>query len=172
MNTKRGVARRFAIVAAATGLVAVGGCAKSPTVVNVTVGADETVPSLLLLHSTITLPGAPQTAVINKIVSPYEGDGGLAGPFVFPMLFPVAVPAGWAGEVVITIDGVDWHDDATVLATGTTSATATREQTTTASVTLTPVASGGGGGGDGGALTDGGDAGTEGGSSGDAGSPD
>lgn len=170
MNTKRRAIRGLAILTAATGLVAAGGCAKSPTVVNVTVDVDATVPSVLLLHSTITLPGAPQTGTINKIVSPYEGDGGLAAPFVFPMLFPVAVPAGWAGEVVITIDGVDWHDDTTVLATGMTSATATREQTTVAAVTLTAVATGGTGGGDGGALTDA--ASTDGGPPGDAGSPD
>lgn len=170
MNTTCGVARGLAILAAATGLLAAGGCAKSPTEVNVTVEVDQTAPPIRLLHSRIALQSAPQTVAIHKIASRYEGDAGLAAPFVFPMLYPVPVPSGWAGDVVIIVNGVDWHDDTTVLATGTTSATVTRQQTTAASVTLTAVATGGG---DGGVLSDAGDAsGTEVDAPGDAGSSD
>jgi hypothetical protein len=150
MNTKRGVAGGLAILAAVTCLATAGGCAKSPTVVNVQVAVDDTVAPLVLLRSRIALQSDPAYAAINDIVSRYEGDGGLAGPFIFPMLFPVAVPTGWAGDVVITVEGLNWQDGK-VAATGTTSATATREQTTEAAVTLTGVAPSGT---DGGTITD------------------
>jgi hypothetical protein len=174
MNTKRGTARRLTLLGAAACLAAGAGCAKSPTVVNVLVATDETVPPLVLLRSSIALPADPETIRTNSIVSLYEIDGGLTGPFVFPMLFPVAVPSGWSGDVVITVDGLDGQDGKTVTATGMTSATATREQTTDAALTLTGVAPSGNG--DAGVLTDasaGGDAaGSDGAAAGDAGTPD
>jgi hypothetical protein len=128
------------------------GCAKSPTLINVQVSADDTVPPMMILRSKIAREADPLTAVPNEILSrSYSGDAGSPDPFRFPLLLPVAVPSGWSGAMTITVEGLSW-DTGAVIATGSTAATATRETTTEAMLTLIGVPGQGGegdGGGDG-----------------------
>lgn len=159
--------------AVAIGLVAATACAKAPTVVNVQLSADTTVPPLLLLRTTIARPALPDVVASTTFLSrAAKGEAGLPGPFVFPLVLPVNVPPGWAGDVEIVVEGLS-SDTAEVVARGRASATAVRETTTEASAALTAVS--GGGGTDGGATADGGADGKVtpgGGDGGDAGSPD
>jgi hypothetical protein len=148
--------------------LALSGCAKSPSVIDVQITADGTVPAVLLLQSTVVRESAPSTPSILKWVSPTGGDpdAGRPGGFPFPLLLHVSVHPSWSGPVSVTVEGLDYDDPRKIIATGTTQATVVPEQTTTAALSLTGVSMGSGG--DGG----GGDSGADAGVAGDGASPD
>lgn len=131
---------------------ALGGCAKSPTRVLVTLSGDGTVPPFAILRGSVARDSDAVPYPAIAVVAPAFGDtdADRPGPYTLPLDFMVPIPAGWSGPVNITVDGLDW-DTNKVLATGTTAATATPEQTTRASLTLkgVPGGSSGDGGSDG-----------------------
>lgn len=143
------------------------GCAKPPSAIDVQITADDTVPIVTLLRSTVVRLSSPSTPATLKWVSAggADPDAGTGG-FPFPLLLHVNINPGWEGPVTLTVDGLAYDVKDKVIATGTTQATVVKEQTTTASLSLTGVAGGGGGGGMGG------DAGSEAGAPTDAGAPD
>lgn len=132
--------------------LALGGCAKSPTRVLVTLSGDGTVPPFAILRGSVARDANAVGHTTVAVVAPVFGDSDAdrPAPFSLPLDFLVPIPTGWSGSVNITVDGLDW-DTNKVLATGTTVATATSEQTTRASLTLkgVPGGSSGDGGSDG-----------------------
>ena len=122
------------------------GCAKDVTSVMVTVSADDTVPSILILRSAVARADDLAHPVSSKRSSPYEGDAAdRPGPFLFPLLLPVTVDASLAGPVVVTMEGIDW-DTVAVIAQGSAAAVVAQKQAET-SLTLTATAGDGGDGG-------------------------
>jgi len=137
----------------------VSGCAKPPSTIDVQITADDTVPIVTLLRSTVVRVSDPSDPAILKWVSAGGGDPDAGtGGFAFPMVLHVGIHPGWNGPVTLTVDGLDFYDMTKVIATGTTETTVASEQTTTAALMLTGVFVGGGGG-DGGAGDAGGDSG-------------
>ena len=127
-----------------------GGCAKDATSVLVTVSADATVPSILILRSAVARADDPANPSSSNRSSPYEGDAAdRPGPFLFPLLLPVTVDASLAGPVVVTVEGIDW-DTAAVNARGSAAAVVVAQKQTETSLmlTATPIDGGDAGGPD------------------------
>jgi len=143
------------------------GCAKPPSAIDVHITADDTVPLVTLLRSTVVRASDPSSPAVLKWVAAggADPDAGVGG-FLFPMVLHVGIHPTWSGPVSLTVDGLDFYVTDKVIATGTTQATIVSEQTTTASLTLTGVPGGGGGAGDAGA-----DSGSDAGAAADAGAP-
>ena len=137
---------RFLLFAA---LAAAAGCAQSTTVVLTSVDVDLTVPPLLLLRTTLTSASNPALTSSSAIRSLAQGDAqDRPAPFVFPLVLPISAGPSFAGEAIITVDGLDWVSMA-VIATGRMTATVVAGQRTTVELIMTGV--GVAGGGDGGA---------------------
>jgi hypothetical protein len=136
--------RRCAVAALAAGLLGAG-CAKDATSVVVTVDADGTVPPLLILRTTVARAADPATQSSAERTSPYSSDAAdRPGPFLFPLDLDVTVDSGFAGAVVVTVEGLDWDTHA-VTARGSGPATVVAQKSTTASLTLAGVVNTGGG---------------------------
>jgi hypothetical protein len=132
------------------------GCAKSPTEILTTVSVEDTVPPLLLLRATVARVSDPTHAASFSLFSLAPGDASdRPGPYFFPRAVPIGVSATWAGDVIVTIEGLDW-DTSKILARGSTTARVAAEQTTEAALTMTNVADTGGGDAGGDAEHDGG----------------
>ncbi|HEY7372452.1 MAG TPA: hypothetical protein VIF57_09865 [Polyangia bacterium] len=133
-------ALRAAVAAAA--LLAGGGCAKDPTSVFVFMDADASVPPLLILRTTVTRAGDPSMQVSSERSSSVESDAAdRPGPFPFPFGLKLTVDPSFAGDVVVSVEGLDWDTHA-VLAGGSADAVVTAQQMTEASLTLEPVRGG------------------------------
>ena len=146
------------VVAAVATPVALGSCAKSPTVILVEISADDTAPPVLLLRTTVARGSDPSQLATNLFGSLSRGDAAdRPAPYLFPMLLPINVPPDWSGAVTILVEGRDWNTYA-VNATGTTSVDLVPEHQNQAMLTLTGV--GGGGDTDGGTGGDRGDDGS------------
>jgi len=140
-------AAAFAI--AVLGVVAAGGCAKSPTVLLTTLLTEPAVPPLLLLKTLVVSDTDPAKQAVSSLFSLAIGDAtDRPAPYHFPLVLPVPVPVSLAGAVTITVEGQDW-DTYAVIARGVGKADVVKEQQTSVSLTLTPVtpSSGGDGGG-------------------------
>jgi hypothetical protein len=130
----------LAVATLATALSIGAGCAKDPTAVSVTVNADTTVLPLLILRTIVTVPYDPAHTVSSERSSPYASDAGdRPGPFVFPLVIALTVDPSLAGDVTITVEGLDW-DTHIITAWGDTAASVVAEKTTDASLTLHPTA--------------------------------
>lgn len=131
------------------GLAALGlsGCAKPPSLIDVRITADETVPLVTLLRSTVVRASDPSTPSVLRWVSAGgpDPDAAMAG-FPFPLSLQVMINPSWSGPVSLTVDGLDFYVTDKVIATGTTEANVVKEQTTTAALTLRGLPGGGGGG--------------------------
>jgi hypothetical protein len=130
------------------------GCASSPTTVLTDVGADATVPPILILQLEVARTANPSDMVMSLVQSFGLSDAtDRPGPFIFPLAIPLGVDPRFAGDVTVTVNGIDWDTNA-VIATGSAQAQVVPQQQTTAMLTLTavPPSSSGDGGGD--AATD------------------
>jgi hypothetical protein len=129
------------------------GCASSPTTVLTDVGADATVPPILILQLEVARTANPSDMVMSLVQSLGLSDAtDRPGPFTFPLAIPLGVDPRFACAVTITVNGIDWDTNA-VIATGSAQAQVVPQQQTTAMLTLTAVPpSSGGDGGDGGAA--------------------
>lgn len=134
------------------------GCAKNPTVVvtEVSVGAD--VPALLQLRATIASATNPSLTVSSSFSSLFKGDAAdRPAPYVFPLRLSLNVPPEMEGDVVITVEGLEWITNV-VVAKGSGPGQVMKQKTTMATVTLAPfsggVPDGGGDGGDAGSGQD------------------
>jgi hypothetical protein len=137
MTVDRRQALRAAVAAAV--MLAAGGCAKDPTSVFVVIGADASVPPLMILRTTVTRAGDPSMQVSSERSSSVESDAAdRPGPFPFPFGLKLTVDPSLAGDVVVSIEGLDWDTHA-VLAGGSADAVVTPQQMTEASLTLEPV---------------------------------
>jgi hypothetical protein len=124
-------------------LAIAAGCAKDATAVVVTVDADATAPPILILRTTVARVDDPSTRSSSSRASTYAGDAAdRPGPFLFPFDLSLTVDPIYVGEVVITVDGIDWDTQA-VTASGSTSAVVAAQKMTAASVTLAPIRTGG-----------------------------
>jgi hypothetical protein len=133
-------ALRAAVAAAA--LLAAGGCAKDPTSVFVLMDADPSVPPLMILRTTVTGAGDPSMKTSSERSSSAESDAAdRPGPFPFPFGLKLTVDPSFAGDVVVSVEGLDW-DTHTVLAGASADAVVTPQQMTEASLTLEPVRTG------------------------------
>jgi hypothetical protein len=122
--------------------IAIGGCAKSSTVVMTTVDVAPDVAPILLLRMTVTMSSDPGRTVSSAIRSLSLGDAvDRPAPFLFPLGLPVSVDPSFAGAVTITIEGLDW-DTHGVIASGSAPAEVVPEQRTQTSVTLAAVGTG------------------------------
>ena len=129
-------------VLAAAALLAAGGCAKDPTSVFVVIDADASVPPLMILRTTVTRAGDPSMQVSSERSSSVESDAAdRPGPFPFPFGLKLTVDPSFAGDVVVTIEGLDWDTHA-VLAAGSADAVIEAQGMTEASLTLEPVRGG------------------------------
>jgi hypothetical protein len=137
MTVDRRQALRAAV--AAVVLVAAAGCAKDPTSVFVVIGADASVPPLMILRTTVTRAGDASMKTSSERSSSAESDAAdRPGPFPFPFGMKLTVDPSFAGAVVVTIEGLDWDTHA-VLASGSADAVIEAQGMTEASLTLAPV---------------------------------
>ena len=126
------------------------GCASNPTTVLTDVGADASVPPILILQLEVARTANPSDTVMSLVQSLGLSDAtDRPGPFTFPLAIPLGVDPRFAGAVTVTVNGIDW-DTSAVIATGSAQAQVVPQQQTTAMLTLTAVPpSSGDGGGDG-----------------------
>jgi hypothetical protein len=144
-SLSRHAARITIALAAAASLAA--GCAKDSTTLFVGVSADTTVPPILILRTTITRADDPSVQSSTSRASPYAGDAAdRPGAYVFPVGLPLTVDPVFAGDVTVTVDGIDW-DTSAVIASASTAATIVAEKQTTATLTLEPIRTAGSDGG-------------------------
>jgi hypothetical protein len=138
--------------------IAAVGCAKNPTTILVAVGADATVPPLLILRTSVVSTEDPTRTTGSDQTSPETGDASdRPGPFALPLLVPLTVDPSLAGPVVVTVQGLDWDTHA-VIAVGSADAAVVGGHETNATVVLSAMGLPGADGG-----TDaGGDAGLDG----------
>ncbi|HZU82621.1 MAG TPA: hypothetical protein VE987_06880 [Polyangiaceae bacterium] len=130
---------RFAFAEIARVLTAttvLAGCAQSPTAVITVVGADDTVPPVALVQATVTSVSHPSLQSTAQAVSLRSGDGGMPGPFPFPIELYIGVDPSFAGDVEITVQALDWNTGA-VVAAGSVAAQVVAHDKTQATVTLT-----------------------------------
>jgi hypothetical protein len=152
------------------GMAAAAACSKTPSTVLTTVYVDDTVPPLLALQTVVARASDPTVQISAARQSPFPGDAAdRPAPFEFPLSLPVTMDPSFAGEVILTVNGLDW-DSGKVLASDHTLVQVIAGQQTTASVTLT--ATGGAGGAGGGAAGAGGGGRGMGGGAGGAASPE
>lgn len=161
-----GAARQVAPVRAVIGGIRVGallalglaagltGCAKKPTTVLADVSVDPAVPALLQLRISVARAADPSMVASNSYSSLFKGDAAdRPAPFSFPLKLSMNLPAEFAGDVIVTVAGLDWDTNA-VVARGSGTAEVVAEKTAMTTLTLTPVVGtnpdGGGDGGDGG----------------------
>ena len=124
---------------AAAALLTAGGCAKDPTSVFVVVDADPSVPPLMILRTAVARAGDPTMQTSSERSSSAESDAAdRPGPFPFPFGMKLTVDPSFAGNVVVSIQGLDWDTHA-VLAGGSTDAIIQAQGMTEASLTLEPV---------------------------------
>lgn len=132
---------------AAAALLTAGGCAKDPTSVFVVVDADPSVPPLMILRTAVARAGDPTMQTSSERSSSAESDAAdRPGPFPFPFGMKLTVDPSFAGDVVVSIEGLDWDTHA-VLAGGSTDAVIQAQGMTEASLTLEPVRGGAADGG-------------------------
>lgn len=142
------------VLAVAAVLALGAGCAKAPTSLGVTIDADPTVPPILNMRTTIARASDPTMRSSSERASPYASDAAdRPGPFVFPFAWKLTVDEGFAGPVVVSIEGLDWDTGATI-AGGSADAVVEAQQMTAAAVTLEPVRGGAGDGGTDSAASD------------------
>jgi hypothetical protein len=144
----RHAARVTAMVAGAVLAVVIAvGCAKESTSLFVGVDADPSVPPILILRTTVARVDDPSVQSSASRASPYASDAAdRPGPWLFPVGLPLTVDPVFAGDVTVTVDGIDW-DTSAVIASGDTSATIAAQKQTTASLTLEPIRTAGSDGG-------------------------
>ena len=129
----------LAAVLSLVGVLALEGCAKSPTVVMTQISVDDTVPPILQLRTTLSLDSDPSNVASNMFSSLFHGDAAdRPAPYRFPMLIQVAAPPDWSGPATIVVEGLDW-DTNKVNATGTAAAQVNAGQVSQAALTLTGV---------------------------------
>jgi len=127
---------------AAAALLTAGGCAKDPTSVFVVVDADPSVPPLMILRTAVARAGDPTMQTSSERSSSAESDAAdRPGPFPFPFGMKLTVDPSFAGNVVVSIQGLDWDTHA-VLAGGSTDAVIQAQGMTEASLTLEPIRGG------------------------------
>jgi cysteine-rich repeat protein len=132
--------RGLALVAAVT-LVAAGvlsGCSASPTVVFTTVQADPSAPPVLILRMTVISTANPGLTSDAQLRSQSDSSDAAdrPGPFVFPIYLPISVDPSFGGEVMVTVEGLDWDQPNEVTAAGSTTAQIVPKQQTDATLTL------------------------------------
>jgi hypothetical protein len=129
-------------LAAVLGTVAAaaGGCAKSPTAIDITVSADPTVPAVAILQVTMVQPANPAGATMGLFRSLLPDTDASAEPFQFPAHVTFGAPAAENGEADLTVEAIDYLGTQQVFASGTAATTIRRESTVGASVLLHPVA--------------------------------
>jgi cysteine-rich repeat protein len=130
-----------AAAAAALALPVVAGCAKDPTVVmtEVRVG-DENVPVFGVMRTSVARVSNPEQRAWSEAVSLFTvgtGDAAMPAPFALPRVLPVTMDESFAGQVIITVEGLAWNPERTVLASGSTTADAVAGQRTYATIVLT-----------------------------------
>jgi hypothetical protein len=136
-------AARVATIALAVAAALAAGCAKESTSLFVGVDADPSVPPILILRTTITRIDDPSVQSSTSRASPYSSDAAYRpGPWVFPVGLPLTVDPVFAGDVMVTVEGIDW-DTSAVIASGNTTATIVAQKQTTALLVLEPIRSGG-----------------------------
>jgi hypothetical protein len=119
-----------------------GGCAKDATTLTVSVYAEATVPSILILRTAVARADDLDQRASSDRSSPYASDAAdRPGPFVFPLSLPVTVDATFAGPVVVTVQGLDWDTNA-VIASGVGDGVVVAQKTTMVSLILVAVAVG------------------------------
>jgi hypothetical protein len=116
-----------------------GGCAKSPTAIDITVSADPTVPAVAILRVTMVQPTDPAGATMGLFRSLLTDTDASAEPFQFPAHVTFGAPAAENGEADLTVEAIDYLGDQQVFASGTASTTIRRESTVGASVVMHPV---------------------------------
>jgi hypothetical protein len=128
-----------AVLGSAAAAAAAGGCAKSPTAIDITVTADPTVPAVTILRVTMVQPADPAAATMGLFRSLLTDTDASAEPFHFPSHVTFGAPAAENGEAELTVEAVDYLDNQQVFASGTASTTIRRESTVGASVVMHPV---------------------------------
>lgn len=125
----------------ALGLAAAGpaGCAKKPTGVIADVSVDPAVPPLLQLRISVASASDPSLVASNSYTSLFKGDAAdRPGAFFFPLKLSMNLPVDFAGDVIVTVEGLDWDTNA-VVARGAGTAQVVVEKTAMTALTLTPV---------------------------------
>lgn len=153
---------RAALLVIAAGL-ALGGCARAPTVILTHVEVDSTVHPLFVLRATVTSDADPTITSTASYLSVAPGDAAdMPAPYFFPMELPIDVTVSVTGAVTVTIEGLDYVTQA-VVARGTGAGRVVKEQQTTAALVMTAVQNNG---------PDGGTASDDGGADANAAAPD
>lgn len=111
-------------------------CAQSSTVIETRVGADSTVPPVLILQMIVTSGANPALQSSSQLASLTPGpEAGVPAPFAFPVDLPISVDPSYAGAVTVTVEGLDWNTSA-VIASGSTTAQVVAHQQTHAAITM------------------------------------
>jgi hypothetical protein len=127
----------FGALAVAAGVAFGAGCAKEPTSVLVLVDAEDGVPPILIVRTSIAQAGAPDRRATSERTSNGAGDAGdRPGPYTFPIELYLTVDADFAGPVVITVEGLDW-DTRSVTASGSATGVVEAHASTGAALTMT-----------------------------------
>jgi hypothetical protein len=104
----------FAAVIAAFA-VTLAACAKDPTTIVTEVGADATVPPLLILRTAVASTTNLERVFTAERSSLEVSDAGdRPGPFRFPLALWLTVDPALAGPVVVSIQGLDWDSHAVI----------------------------------------------------------